>query len=82
MICFDGDRQSFHQHLSGLFRWPVDPRGEPAGELTVGPPQRLPFPVGDRGVATSRDGRVIAQARMFEAIQSGEGRRKESGWPG
>ena len=65
--CFDGAGNLFTNTYSGLFRWPVAPEGTAAGKLTVGPPQRLPFPVGDRGVATSRDGRVIAQARIVRS---------------
>jgi WD40 repeat protein len=61
-ISFDGAGNLLSNGFAGFFRWPVqaDPAGP--GRLTLGPPERLPFPPGDIGVAASRDGRVIAQA--------------------
>jgi serine/threonine protein kinase/WD40 repeat protein len=65
--CFDGAGNLFTNSYAGLFRWPVRPDPTRPGRLTVGPPERLPFNPADRSVATSRDGRVIAQA----SFQSG-----------
>jgi serine/threonine protein kinase/WD40 repeat protein len=60
--CFDGDGNLFTNSYAGLLRWPVRPDLTQRGRLTVGPPERLPFHPADRSVATSADGRVIAQA--------------------
>jgi serine/threonine protein kinase/WD40 repeat protein len=60
--CFDGDGNLLFACGGGLLRWAVRPDLTQPGRLTLGPPQRLPFPSGDRSVAASRDGRVIAQA--------------------
>jgi hypothetical protein len=65
--CFDGAGNLFTNSPAGLFRWPVRPDPTRPGRLTVGPPERLPFHPADRSVATSADGRVIAQA----SFQSG-----------
>jgi WD40 repeat protein/tetratricopeptide (TPR) repeat protein len=61
-VCFDGSGNLFTNGYAGLFRWPVRPDPTRPGRMTVGPPERLPFKPGNRGIATSRDGRVIAQA--------------------
>jgi tetratricopeptide (TPR) repeat protein len=45
----------------GLFRWPVRPHPAAPQRLVIGPPERLPFHPGDRTIAVSRDGRVVAQ---------------------
>jgi serine/threonine protein kinase/WD40 repeat protein len=60
--CFDGAGNLLTNNYAVLFRWPVRPDPTRPGRLTVGPPERLPFNHADRSVATSRDGRVIAQA--------------------
>jgi WD40 repeat protein/tetratricopeptide (TPR) repeat protein len=64
--CFDGAGNLFTNSPAGLFRWLVRPDPAQPGRTIVGPPERLPFPSGNRSVATSRDGRVIAQA-IFRA---------------
>jgi serine/threonine protein kinase/WD40 repeat protein len=46
---------------AGCFRWSVRPDPTKPGRLIIGPPERLPFPSGDRSIAASRDGQVIAQ---------------------
>jgi WD40 repeat protein len=61
-VCFDGIGNLFTNGPAGLFRWPVSLDPARPGRMTLGPPERLPFPGGDRAVATSRDGRVVAQA--------------------
>src|SRR5262249_1185393 len=60
--CFDGAGNLFTNSPAGLFRCPVRPDPTQRGRLTVGPPERLPGHPANRSVATSRDGRVIAQA--------------------
>jgi serine/threonine-protein kinase len=60
--CFDRDGNLFTNSSSGLFRWPVQPDATRPGRITVGPPERLPFPPGECAIATSHDGGVIAQA--------------------
>jgi tRNA A-37 threonylcarbamoyl transferase component Bud32/WD40 repeat protein len=47
--------------MDGCFRWPVRPDPSTTGRLRLGPPERLPFHEGG-AIASSRDGRVIAQA--------------------
>jgi serine/threonine protein kinase/WD40 repeat protein len=61
-VYFDGIGNLFTNGPAGLFRWPVSLDPARPGRMTLGPPERLPFPGGDRAVATSRDGRVVAQA--------------------
>jgi serine/threonine protein kinase/WD40 repeat protein/tetratricopeptide (TPR) repeat protein len=63
-VCFDGAGRLLTNGFGGLFRWPVRPDPNRPGRLIVGPPEKLPFRAGDRGIAASRDGQVIAQA-MF-----------------
>jgi WD40 repeat protein len=61
---FDGVGNLLASGHNGFFRWPV--RLDPAsrGRLVIGPPESLPFHGGQSYIATSRDGRVIAQS-MF-----------------
>jgi serine/threonine protein kinase/tetratricopeptide (TPR) repeat protein/WD40 repeat protein len=63
-VCFDGAGRLITNGFGGLFRWPVRPDPTQPGRLTIGPPERLPFHAGNRAIAASRDGQVIAQA-MF-----------------
>jgi hypothetical protein len=60
-IAFDGTGALLTNHFAGFFRWPVRPDPTRSGRWTVGPPERLPFFPGDRPIAASRDGRVVAQ---------------------
>jgi WD40 repeat protein/Flp pilus assembly protein TadD len=46
---------------SGLYRWPVRPDPDVAGQRRIGPPQALDFPAGTT-LARSADGRVLATA--------------------
>jgi serine/threonine protein kinase/WD40 repeat protein/tetratricopeptide (TPR) repeat protein len=48
---------------TGLRRWPV--REDPAdpGQLRLGPPEELPVPGSNNGIAISRDGGVVASAQ-------------------
>jgi WD40 repeat protein len=61
-VCFDGAGNLLSNGFAGFFRWPVRPDPNRPGRLTVGPPERLPFNPGNRPIAASRDGKVIAQA--------------------
>ncbi len=60
--CFDGDGNLFTTGWNGLFRWPVRPDPKRAGRLMLGPPEKLPFAPSYQSLATSRNGRVVAQA--------------------
>jgi serine/threonine protein kinase/WD40 repeat protein/tetratricopeptide (TPR) repeat protein len=53
---------------SGLGRWPV--REDPAApeRLRLGPPEELPVPGSDRGIAISRDGGLVASAQGWGAL--------------
>jgi serine/threonine protein kinase/WD40 repeat protein len=59
---FDAAGNLLTNGFEGFFRWPVRPDPANPRRLLVGPPQRLPFKPGDRRIAVSRDGRVIAQS--------------------
>jgi tetratricopeptide (TPR) repeat protein/WD40 repeat protein len=61
-VTFDGAGRLLCNGFQGSYRWPVRPDRNRPGGLLVGPPERLAFPPGDRGIAASRDGKVIAQA--------------------
>jgi serine/threonine protein kinase/WD40 repeat protein len=73
--CFDAGGNLIADGPDGLFRWPVRPDPAEPGRLTVGPPERLPFQGGLRSVATSRDGRVVAQASFV-----GQAKPNAGGW--
>ena len=61
--CFDGNGNLYTNGPLGVFRWPVRLDPQNPGRWQVGPREALPFPVkGDRSIATSRDGSVVAQA--------------------
>jgi serine/threonine protein kinase/tetratricopeptide (TPR) repeat protein len=59
---FDGAGNLLTNGFEGFFRWPVRPDPANPRRLLVGPPERLPFHPGDRMIAASGDGRVIAQS--------------------
>jgi tetratricopeptide (TPR) repeat protein/WD40 repeat protein len=59
-LAFDEEGRLYTNSFEGCFRWPVRLEGK---HLTVGPPERLPFKPGSRGVAVSADGRTVAQAQ-------------------
>jgi WD40 repeat protein len=61
-VCFDASGNLLSTGKAGLFRWPVRPDRDLPGKITLGPPERLPFPLGDRNLSTSRDGQVVANA--------------------
>jgi WD40 repeat protein len=61
-VCFDGAGNLLTNGYTGFFRWPVRSDRANPGRILVGPPERLPFNKGRHPVATSQDGRVIAQA--------------------
>jgi WD40 repeat protein len=63
-VWFDSTGNLLTNGFSGFFRWPVRPDSTRPGRLIVGPPERLPFHPGDKAIAASRGGQVIAQA-MF-----------------
>ena len=63
--CFDGAGNLFANttSLTAIFRWPLHSQPGRPTQLTLGPVEQLPFPASHgRDVATSRDGRVVAQA--------------------
>ena len=59
---FDGAGNLLTNGFEGCFRWPVRPDTANSTRLVVGPPAPLPFHPGDREIAASRDGRVVAQS--------------------
>jgi tetratricopeptide (TPR) repeat protein len=70
VVRFDGVGNLLTNGYNGFFRWPVRPDPSCPGRLTIGPPERLPFHPGNRSIAASRDGKVIAQA-MFNGYGMG-----------
>jgi WD40 repeat protein/tetratricopeptide (TPR) repeat protein len=50
--------------FGGCLRWPIRPDPITPGTVVIGPPERLDLPPWDNMTASSRDGTVIAQARM------------------
>ena len=77
--CFDDAGNLFTSGLTGLYKWPVRPDPAFPGRLTIGPPDRLPFPGSNRSVDSSRDGGVIAQANFQTggwAFQAGSEKAK------
>jgi WD40 repeat protein/Tfp pilus assembly protein PilF len=60
-VNFDGTGSLLTNGLEGFFRWPIRPDPAKPGRLLVGLPKSSPFFPGDKHVACSRDGRVIAQ---------------------
>jgi serine/threonine protein kinase/WD40 repeat protein len=61
-VSFDGTGNLLTNSFEGFFRWPLRPDPANASRLLVGPPEKLPFKPGNRNIATSNDGRVIAQS--------------------
>jgi serine/threonine protein kinase/WD40 repeat protein len=61
-LCFDGTGNLLTNARAGFYRWPVRPDPVNPGRLVVGPPERLPFPSGNKFISASLDGRVIAQS--------------------
>jgi serine/threonine protein kinase/tetratricopeptide (TPR) repeat protein len=61
-LCFDGTGNLLINARAGFYRWPVRPDRASPGRLLVGPPDRLPFQVGNRSISASKDGHVIAQS--------------------
>jgi WD40 repeat protein len=62
--------------MDGCYRWPVRPDAAARGRVSIGPPERLPFPPGIEAVSANGDGRVIAQA-MFNGYGM---QRHAGGW--
>jgi WD40 repeat protein len=60
-VVFDGTGDLLTNGFEGFFRWPVRADAANPSRLTIGPPERLPFHPGSHPIATSHDGRVIAQ---------------------
>jgi len=60
--CFDGIGNLLWNGSKGAYRWPLRRDPSKPARLIAGPPERLPLRPGDRGIATSSDGQVIAQA--------------------
>jgi tetratricopeptide (TPR) repeat protein/WD40 repeat protein len=61
-VSFDGTGSLLTNGFEGFFRWPVRSDSANPGRLLVGPPERLPFHPGDREIAASHDGHLIAQS--------------------
>ena len=60
-LAFDGQGRLYSNSFEGSFRWPVRFEGD---RVTVGHPERLPFHPGSEEIATSADGRTVAQAQF------------------
>jgi serine/threonine protein kinase/WD40 repeat protein len=60
-VTFDGNGSLLTNSFEGFFRWPVRQDPANASRLLVGPRERLPFNPGQRHIAVSRDGRIVAQ---------------------
>jgi WD40 repeat protein len=57
---------------AGVLRWPVR-LDLKRSEFRIGPPRRLPLPVGDCGIAQDRQGRIVAMAhRTYAYIATGD----------
>jgi tetratricopeptide (TPR) repeat protein/WD40 repeat protein len=88
-VAFDGAGNLITNGFAGAFRWPVQPLAGATGvppvatketavppeRLRVGPAERLPFHPGNREIAASADGQLIAQA-----MYSGYGMQDPGGW--
>jgi serine/threonine protein kinase/WD40 repeat protein len=72
---FDGAGNLVTNSLSGFFRWPVRQDPTQPAQLIIGPAKRLPFKAGQRSIAASRNGEVIAQATFY-----GYGEKQSGGW--
>jgi eukaryotic-like serine/threonine-protein kinase len=65
-IMFEASGDLITSGSTGVKRWPV--RLEPQrNEFRIGPPRRLPFHVGDCGIAEDRQGRIVAMAHKTSA---------------
>jgi tetratricopeptide (TPR) repeat protein len=62
-VSFDGAGNLYTNFFTGAFRWPVRPDPTRPGRLLLGPPERLPFPSGNRHIAANEEGTVIAQTK-------------------
>jgi WD40 repeat protein len=62
-VLFEPSGELLTNDLSHLCRWHIRPDPAAAGLLRIGPPERLPLPGSDSGIAQSRDGRVLVQAQ-------------------
>jgi WD40 repeat protein/tRNA A-37 threonylcarbamoyl transferase component Bud32 len=72
-VCFDGIGNLLTNSLGGAYRWPVRPDAALPRRLTVGPPDGLHLPRGDRQISASRNGRVIAQCMWAGYGMDGSG---------
>jgi serine/threonine protein kinase/WD40 repeat protein len=61
-VAFDQNGNLLTNGFDGFRRWPVRPNANNPEWLQVGPTELLEFNRGDRGIATSNDGRVLAQS--------------------
>ena len=62
--------------FDGCFRWPVRPDTAAPGTVVVGPPERLGLTPSINQTSVSRDGKVIAQARISKPA----GGPQDGGW--
>jgi WD40 repeat protein len=74
-VAFDGVGNLITNGFAGAYRWPVYQDEMIPERLRVGHPERLPFRPGNREIAASADGHVIAQA-----MYNGYGMRDPGGW--
>jgi serine/threonine protein kinase/WD40 repeat protein len=70
---FDGLGNLLTNGFDGLYRWPVRPDPTRPGQSKVGPPARLSSEWCNGSIATSHDGRVIAQCMWTYAGMPGGG---------
>jgi eukaryotic-like serine/threonine-protein kinase len=65
-LMFEASGDLLTSGSAGVLRWPV--RLDPdRGEFRIGPPRRLPLPVGDCSIAEDRQGRIVAMAHRTTA---------------
>jgi WD40 repeat protein len=71
-VMFEASGDLLTSGSTGVLRWPVRLDSE-RNEFRIGPPSRLPFPVGDCWIAEDRQGRTVAMAhRTFACVITGE----------
>jgi hypothetical protein len=80
----DGDGNLFTNFFTGSIRWAVRQDPTQPARLLIGPPERLPFPAANQGIAASEQGTVIAQTawkgcRWILSANAAQPRHMETG---